>query len=147
MRKATSPLRPMVIRSPDRRGSWLTVDHEPGPHQLSHDTVRWVRTRGLTRTASVVRARVHRFRERLPAAGRVIESAAMHPLLQALADRRLGVLTAREALDVGYEVDDIKVALARRQWIRLRKGVYATAESVARSDDRGRHCSTAWPSC
>jgi hypothetical protein len=25
----------MLIRSPDRRGSWLTVDREPGPHQVS----------------------------------------------------------------------------------------------------------------
>jgi predicted transcriptional regulator of viral defense system len=49
------------------------------------------------------------------------------------------VFTAREALAVGYDVDGIKGELRRKRWIRLRKGVYASAEAVARADARMRH--------
>jgi uncharacterized membrane protein len=34
------PRRRLLIRSPDRQGSWLTVDAEPGPPQVSQDGVR-----------------------------------------------------------------------------------------------------------
>jgi hypothetical protein len=59
--------------------------------------------------------------------------------LQGLAANRLGVFTAREALAAGYDVDGIKAELRGKRWIRLRKGVYACAEDVARADARTRH--------
>jgi len=59
--------------------------------------------------------------------------------LQGIAGRRLGVFTAREALGVGYDVDAIKAELRCKRWIRLRKGVYASAEVAASADGRTRH--------
>lgn len=63
----------------------------------------------------------------------------VHPQLQALADLRLGVFTAREALSVGLTVDDIKGELRNRRWVRLRKGIYTASATVAAVDDRDRH--------
>lgn len=63
----------------------------------------------------------------------------MHPRLQAIADRRLGVFTAQEALAVGLTVEDIKAELRTRRWVRLRKGVYTTRERAAVADERDRH--------
>jgi predicted transcriptional regulator of viral defense system len=63
----------------------------------------------------------------------------VHPLLQSVASRRLGVFTSQEALAAGYSIDDIKAALSSRRWIRLRKGVYTTRECVAAADQRERH--------
>lgn len=63
----------------------------------------------------------------------------MHPLLQSVADRRLGVFTSQEALAADYSIDDIKAALRGRRWIRLRKGVYTTRECVAAADQRELH--------
>jgi predicted transcriptional regulator of viral defense system len=59
--------------------------------------------------------------------------------LQAIADARLGVFTAQEALAVGLTVDDIRAELRRHRWMRLRKGIYASSERVAAADDRERH--------
>ena len=63
----------------------------------------------------------------------------MHPILQSVAARRLGVFTSREALAAGYVVDDIKAALRSGRWVRLRKGVYTTRECLAAADERERH--------
>jgi predicted transcriptional regulator of viral defense system len=63
----------------------------------------------------------------------------VHPLLQHQADRRLGAFTSRDALAVGYSVDDIKVALRTRRWLRLRKGVYVEAARWGAADERERH--------
>jgi len=60
-------------------------------------------------------------------------------MLQAVAARRLGVFTSQEALAAGYAVDDIKAALRRGRWLRLRKGVYTTAERMAAADEPDRH--------
>ena len=60
-------------------------------------------------------------------------------MLQSVAERRLGVFTSQEALAAGYVVDDIKLALRSRRWVRLRKGVYTTRECMAAADERGRH--------
>jgi predicted transcriptional regulator of viral defense system len=63
----------------------------------------------------------------------------VHPQLRAVADARLGVFTSREALAVGYRVEDVRVELSRRRWVRLRKGVYITADDVSTKDPRQRH--------
>lgn len=63
----------------------------------------------------------------------------VHPLLQHYADCRLGAFTSREALAAGYSVDEIRVALRTRRWIRLRKGVYMDSARWAASDEREKH--------
>ncbi|RZU34550.1 hypothetical protein [Blastococcus saxobsidens] len=63
----------------------------------------------------------------------------MHPQLRAAADSRLGVFTSQEALAVGYRVDDVRVELRTRRWVRLRKGVYIAAEDLAVADPAQRH--------
>lgn len=67
------------------------------------------------------------------------ETSGVHPKLQAVADRRLGVFTAQEALAAGYDVDAIKFHLRTRRWVRLRKGVYVTGVVLAAADERQRH--------
>lgn len=64
-------------------------------------------------------------------------------MLQHHAGRRLGAFTSREALAAGYSVDEIKVALRTRRWIRLRKGVYIEAARWAAADERERHLALA----
>ncbi len=63
----------------------------------------------------------------------------MHPQLRTIASARLGVFTSREALAVGYRVEDVRAELRTRRWFRLRKGVYTSAEDVATADVRQRH--------
>jgi hypothetical protein len=63
----------------------------------------------------------------------------VHPQLQALADRRLGVFTAQQALEVGLTVDDIRAELRSRRWVRLRKGIYTSSAVMAAAEDRERH--------
>jgi hypothetical protein len=62
----------------------------------------------------------------------------VHPWLRTLADTRLGVFTSREALTVGYRVEDVRAELSARRWIRLRKGVYIAARDVP-TDPGQRH--------
>jgi predicted transcriptional regulator of viral defense system len=64
---------------------------------------------------------------------------AVDPALEAIADRRLGVFTAQEALGVGLTVDDIKAELRSRRWVRLRKGIYTSSVVLAAAEDRDRH--------
>jgi predicted transcriptional regulator of viral defense system len=61
------------------------------------------------------------------------------PGLQAVADARLGVFTAQEALAVGHTVDDIRAELRSRRWRRLRKGVYVSSDRLAAADRRTLH--------
>src|SRR4051794_20142096 len=65
----------------------------------------------------------------------------MHPALRRLAAPRMGVFTAADARQAGYRPDEIRTALASRQWRRLRRGVYITAQDLApvASDPRLRH--------
>jgi hypothetical protein len=63
----------------------------------------------------------------------------VHPRLRAIATARLGVFTSREALAVGYRVEDIRAELSTRRWVRLRKGVYIASDDVPTADERLRH--------
>jgi predicted transcriptional regulator of viral defense system len=63
----------------------------------------------------------------------------VHPQLEAIAAERLGVFTSREALQAGYDVDGIRAELRTRRWVRLRRGVYCAAGTVAAADARQRH--------
>ena len=67
----------------------------------------------------------------------------MHPLLRHHADSRLGAFTSQEALAAGYSVDEIRVALRTRRWVRLRKGVYMEAARWAAAGERERHLALA----
>jgi len=67
----------------------------------------------------------------------------VHPLLQLHADRRFGAFTSKEAQAAGYSIDEIKVALRSRRWLRLRKGVYMEAARWAAADEREKHLALA----
>jgi predicted transcriptional regulator of viral defense system len=63
----------------------------------------------------------------------------VHPQLRTIAHARLGVFTSKEALAVGYRVEDIRTELSTGRWVRLRKGIYISAADVTTTDARQRH--------
>jgi predicted transcriptional regulator of viral defense system len=65
----------------------------------------------------------------------------MHPDLQGHAFRRLGVFTAREARQAGYDPEQISSAVRSGQWHALRRGIYIESArwSSVVADDRARH--------
>ncbi|MGY1848623.1 type IV toxin-antitoxin system AbiEi family antitoxin domain-containing protein [Blastococcus sp. SYSU DS1021] len=64
----------------------------------------------------------------------------MHPLLRAAAERQLGLFTARDARRAGYDHPEIRRLLSSGTWVRLRRGVHATAEAVrSATTDGTRH--------
>lgn len=69
------------------------------------------------------------------------DTSAVHPLLRAAADRQLGVFTARDARRAGYEPEEVRALLARKEWTTVRRGVYAETRTVAgaRADPRQGH--------
>ena len=75
----------------------------------------------------------------LPRSRRGRDTLPVHPQLRAIADARLGVFTSREALAIGYRVEDVRAELSTRRWLRLRRGVYVAADDVDTSDARQRH--------
>ena len=62
----------------------------------------------------------------------------MHPLLRSAAECRLGIFTATDARRAGYGHPEIRSLCASGRWVRLRRGVYITADDLARADDEGR---------
>lgn len=64
----------------------------------------------------------------------------MHPILRAVAERQLGLFTAVDARRAGYRQPEIQLLCSTGRWIRLRRGVYMTAEQPAEVEQRaGRH--------
>jgi hypothetical protein len=57
----------------------------------------------------------------------------MHPELAKVAERRLGIFTAVEAVRAGYRPDEIRSALSSGRWRRMRRGVYMRADDYART--------------
>lgn len=55
----------------------------------------------------------------------------MHPTLRARADRQWGLFTASEARSCGYAHGEIRHLLSTGAWVRLRRGVYVTADDLA----------------
>ncbi|WP_456593393.1 type IV toxin-antitoxin system AbiEi family antitoxin domain-containing protein [Blastococcus sp. SYSU DS1024] len=68
-----------------------------------------------------------------PIPGRPVaaHTSVLHPLLRAAAERQLGLFTAADARRAGYGHPEIRRHLASGAWVRLRRGVYATAGAVA----------------
>ncbi len=62
----------------------------------------------------------------------------MHPLLQSAARRQRGLFTAVDARRAGYEHGDIRQLCATGRWRRLRRGIYVTADDLARAEEDGR---------
>ncbi|WNV75367.1 type IV toxin-antitoxin system AbiEi family antitoxin domain-containing protein [Geodermatophilus sp. DSM 44513] len=62
----------------------------------------------------------------------------MHPILRAAADRQWGLFTAVDARRAGYGHDEVRTLRATGAWVRLRRGVYTTADRLAELDGR-RH--------
>ncbi|SDC17952.1 Transcriptional regulator, AbiEi antitoxin, Type IV TA system [Geodermatophilus telluris] len=54
----------------------------------------------------------------------------MHPVLRAAADRQWGLFTAVDARRAGYGHDEIHALHGAGTWVRLRRGVYTTAERL-----------------
>jgi hypothetical protein len=69
------------------------------------------------------------------------DAAGVHPILRAVADRQFGAFTARDAVRAGYTDDEVRSAVARGRWDRLRRGVYAERDVVeaASGDPVARH--------
>lgn len=64
----------------------------------------------------------------------------MHPLLRSATERQLGLFTAADARRAGYRHTEIQSLCSSGGWVRLRRGVYATAEHLADVTQRGgRH--------
>jgi hypothetical protein len=55
----------------------------------------------------------------------------VHPLLRSAADRQWGLFTARDARRAGYGHDEIRTLCGTGVWVRLRRGVFTTAERLA----------------
>jgi Transcriptional regulator, AbiEi antitoxin len=62
----------------------------------------------------------------------------VHPLLRASAERQLGLFTAIDARRAGYDQREIQRLLASGTWVRLRRGVYTTADDLAAAEGPGR---------
>jgi hypothetical protein len=60
------------------------------------------------------------------------------PKLAALAATQGGPFTAAQAIAAGFDVREIQRLVRRRQWVRLRRGVYVEAELVP-DDEAARH--------
>ncbi|MCZ2848101.1 type IV toxin-antitoxin system AbiEi family antitoxin domain-containing protein [Modestobacter sp. VKM Ac-2978] len=64
----------------------------------------------------------------------------MHPALRYTADERMGVFSIAEAHSAGYGDDEIRALRSSGRWVRLRQGVYTTAEDLAVTERDGvRH--------
>ena len=65
----------------------------------------------------------------------------MHPELQFVADRRLGVFTAAEARRAGYSPEEIRAAVRSTRWRPLRRGVYIESSrwAATAAEPRLRH--------
>lgn len=66
---------------------------------------------------------------------------ALHPALRSVAARQFGVFTGRDARASGYGFDEIRALVGRREWTRLRRGVYIETKRALplRSDPRTSH--------
>ena len=67
---------------------------------------------------------------------------AVHPVLRESARRQWGVFTAADVARAGLAPVDVQSALRRREWDRLRRGVYverAVLEDAARWGDAAEH--------
>jgi len=58
----------------------------------------------------------------------------MHPRLEWLSRHQNGVFATFQARGAGYSRDEIRQRLATRRWVSLRRGIMATAETVAAAD-------------
>jgi Transcriptional regulator, AbiEi antitoxin len=84
------------------------------------------------------RSVVHSFPGAPPDALATSQTAGMHPLLRAAAERQLGLFTAADARRAGYEQPEIQRLCASGTWRRIRRGVYITAEGLTTAEEKGR---------
>jgi hypothetical protein len=55
----------------------------------------------------------------------------MHPLLRPPADRQHGVVSTRDLRRAGFGDREVRTLVSRGEWVRLRRGAYASASVVA----------------
>ena len=63
----------------------------------------------------------------------------MRPQLAAVAATQHGIVTRRQALECGYNDDEIRGLVRDGTWTRVRRGAYAETHIWAALDDRGQH--------
>ncbi|TQN41062.1 putative AbiEi antitoxin of type IV toxin-antitoxin system [Blastococcus colisei] len=57
----------------------------------------------------------------------------MHPILRARADQQLGLFTAVDAREAGYEHAEVRRLCRSGTWVRLRRGIYTTPDALDRA--------------
>jgi hypothetical protein len=62
----------------------------------------------------------------------------VHPVLRARAEQQFGLFTTAEAHLAGYGSSEIRSLCSTGRWVRLRRGVLATAEDLADGAAKGR---------
>ncbi|WP_299952862.1 type IV toxin-antitoxin system AbiEi family antitoxin domain-containing protein [uncultured Modestobacter sp.] len=60
----------------------------------------------------------------------------MHPTLRHRASQRHGVFTSAEALAAGYSHGEVRHLCTSGRWVRLRRGVFITADDLSRVEGR-----------
>ncbi|MGY1741415.1 MULTISPECIES: type IV toxin-antitoxin system AbiEi family antitoxin domain-containing protein [unclassified Blastococcus] len=55
----------------------------------------------------------------------------MHPLLRPAADRQHGVVSSRDLRRAGFGDREVRTLVSRGEWVRLRRGAYASAAALA----------------
>ena len=67
------------------------------------------------------------------------DARSMRPELATLAAAQGGVFLRRQALAVGYSPDEMRLALRRQEWIRVRHGAYVETQSYERLNEDERY--------
>jgi hypothetical protein len=62
----------------------------------------------------------------------------VHPLLRSATQRQCGIFTAADARRAGYAHPEIRQMCTSGRWRRLRRGIYITAEDLARAEENGQ---------
>ncbi|WP_411969450.1 type IV toxin-antitoxin system AbiEi family antitoxin domain-containing protein [Geodermatophilus sp. YIM 151500] len=107
---------PYAVRRPHVAVPGLTLQREVGHRQA----------RSVRRTTSSTAAGDHADPRR--AADTL---ATVHPLLRAAAERQAGLFTSADARRAGHGHDEIRALCSAGTWVRLRRGVFTTAELAA----------------
>ena len=63
----------------------------------------------------------------------------MYEILKTLADAQAGVVMRSQAIQAGYQADDIDRLLKRGEWVSLRRGAYVERDHLDAMDDVQKH--------
>jgi len=77
-------------------------------------------------------------RSSTPRPASLAQTSAVHPLLRSTAQGQRGIFTAADARRAGYAHPEIRQMCASGRWRRLRRGIYITADDLARAEEDGQ---------